>query len=620
MEKLKMESKDMIASNLDKIATLFPFCITEACDEKGNLRKIIDFEKLKQVLSDETVDIEECYEFSWVGKRAAIRLANTPIRKTLRPQKDVSYNWDTTHNVYIEGDNLDAIKLLQESYLEAVKVIYIDPPYNTGSDFVYRDDFKVSQKEYENMAQSVDAEGNQLFKNTDTNGRFHSDWCSMIYSRLLLARNLLSKDGVIFISIDDHEQQNLRKICDEVFGEDNFLAQVIWERAFSPVNLKKHFSESHDYILCYAKSIADAICNGLPRSSEADGRYNNPDNDSRGPWTSGDLSVDPRVESRVYEITTPSGRKIMPPSGYCWRLDEDTFKQYVADNRIWFGESGDNVPRIKRFLSDVKQGITPMTIWKYADVGHSQEASKSLKKLFDGTAVFDYPKPVELIKRCIQLYGDSDCVVMDFFSGTATTAHAVMELNAEDGGNRKYVMIQLPEVIDEKTEAYKIGYRTICDIGIDRIKRAGNALSEEYKNSNFDNGVRVFRVDETNMNDVYYAADDYTQDMLTMLESNVKSDRTDLDLLFGCILEWGLPLSLPYISENIDGFTVHTYNDGDLIACFDNNISEEVVKTIAKRQPLRAVFRDSGFMDSPSKINLGEIFKLMAPDTRVKVI
>ncbi len=622
MDKMRMESLDMTAQNIEKIGALFPNCITETVDENGKTKKAINFETLKQMLSGDVIEGSEAYEFTWVGKKAAIVEANRPIRKTLRPCKEDSVNWDTTENLYIEGDNLEVLKLLQESYLDAVKMIYIDPPYNTGNDFIYRDDFKQSTDGYEDDLGMYDENGNRMFKNTDSNGRFHSDWCSMIYSRLLLARNLLAEDGVIFISIDDHEQQNMKKIADEVFGEDNFIAQVIWERAYSPVNLKKHFSESHDYILCYAKKIDSAICNGLPRSAEANDRYSNPDNDPRGPWTSGDLSVGPRVESRVYEITVPSGRKVVPPSGYCWRLDEKTFEQYKAENRIWFGETGDNVPRIKRFLSDVKQGITPMTVWKYTEVGHSQDAAQKLKKLFDGKAFFDYPKSVELIKRCVQLYSSEDCIVLDFFSGSATTAQAVMQLNAEDGGHRKFIMVQLPEETDAKSEARKAGYENICAIGQERIRRAGKKITEEnpLMTQNLDVGFRVFKLDETNMNNVYYSADEYSQNLLVMLESNVKADRTDLDLLFGCLLEWGLPLSLPYTSETIEGCTVHTYNDGDLIACFDENIPDSVIKTIAKRQPLRAVFRDGSFASSPSKINVGEIFKMVAPDTRVKVI
>lgn len=628
MNHMKFESPDMTAQNIDRIAALFPNCVTEASDGHGGIKRAINFELLKQMLSPDVVDGDERYEFTWVGKKAAIVEANKPIRKTLRPCMEESKNWDTTENLYIEGDNLEVLKLLQESYLGKVKMIYIDPPYNTGNDFIYADDFMRSQEEENVQMGMYDEDENRLFKNTDTNGRFHSDWCSMIYSRLMLARNLLTDDGVIFISIDDNEQENLRKICDEIFGESNFLAQIIWERAYSPVNLKKHFSESHDYIICYAKNINSCVCNGLPRSAEANDRYSNPDNDPRGVWKSSDLSVGPRVESKVYEITTPSGRKVLPPSGYCWRLDKKTFEQYVEDNRIWFGSDGNNVPSIKRFITEVKQGITPMTVWKYTEVGHSQDAAQKLKKLFDGKAFFDYPKSVELIKRCLQLYTDKDCYVLDFFSGSATTAHAVMQLNAEDGGHRKFIMVQLPEKCDEASEAYKAGYKNICEIGKERIRRAGDKIKSEspMTTQDLDVGFRVLKLDDTNMKDVYYAPDDYTQDMLAGLESNIKDDRTDLDLLFGCLIDWGLPLSLPYSSEQIDGCTVHTYNDGDLIACFDANIPESVVKEIAKRKPLRAVFRDSGFASSPEKINVFEIFKLYMPEDandiskRVRVI
>lgn len=557
-----------------------------------------------------------------MGKRAAIAEANKPIRKTLRPCKAESKNWDTTENLYIEGDNLEVLKLLQESYLGKVKMIYIDPPYNTGNDFIYRDDFKQTQQEYDEQAGLFDEDENRLFKNTETNGRFHSDWCSMMYSRLMLAKNFLSDDGVIFISIDDNEQENLKKICGEVFGESNFLAQIIWERAYSPVNLKKHFSENHDFIICYAKDINSIVCNGLKRNDSADDRYSNPDNDSRGVWMSSDLSVGPAIESKIYEIVTPSGRIVLPPSGYCWRLDKNKFNEYLKDNRIWFGKDGNNVPRIKRFLSEVKNTVTPLTIWKYTEVGHSQSAKQNFKKLFDGKDFFDYPKPIKLIQRCVSLYTNNNDIILDFFSGSATTAHAVMQLNAEDGGHRKFIMVQLPEVCDEKSEAYKAGYKNICEIGKERIRRAGEKIKADnpLTTQDLDIGFRVFKVDSSNMNDVYYSAGEYSQDMLVNLEDNIKPDRTDLDLLFGCLLDWGLPISLPYTSEQIENCTVHTYNEGDLVACFNENIPESVIKEIAKRKPLRAVFRDAGFGSSPEKINVTEIFKMLAPDTDVKVI
>ncbi|WP_233187051.1 site-specific DNA-methyltransferase [Veillonella sp. T11011-6] len=620
-----MESVDMTEKNIEKIESLFPNCITETLDENGTLKKAINFEALKQMLSNEVIDGDEAYEFTWVGKKAAIVEANKPIRKTLRPCIEKSVNWDNTENLYIEGDNLEVLKLLQESYLGKVDVIYIDPPYNTGNDFIYNDDFKLSSEEYIEANNEFDENGNRLFKNTDSNGRFHSDWCSMIYSRLLLSRNLLSDTGVIFISIDDNEQENLKKICDEVFGEDNFLAQIIWERAYAPINLKKHFSRSHDFILCYAKNETLAINNGIKRSEEADNRYSNPDNDSRGDWKADNFSVGPAVESNIYPITTPSGRIVEPPAGRSWLVSEKVFLEKLRDNRIWFGTDGNSVPSMKRFLNELKKiGITPMTIWKYKEVGHSQDASKALKELFDDRKIFDYPKPVNLIKRCIELYSKKDSIILDFFSGSATTAHSVMQLNAEDGGHRKYIMVQLAEKTDENSDSYKNGFKNICEIGQERIRKASKKILEDYKGNidteKLDTGFRVFKLDDSNMTDVYYSADEYSQNLLSNLESNIKQDRNDLDLLFSCLLEWGLPLSLPYNSEEIEGCAVHNYNNGDLVACFDEHIPDSVIKYIAKHQPLQAVFRDSSFESSPAKINVGEIFKSLAPDTRVKVI
>ena len=617
-----MESMDIVAQNIDKIAELFPSCITEKVDDKGNLEKAIDFDVLRQILGDKVATGNEAYEFTWVGKNASRVEANTTTNKTLRPCIEESKDWDNTENLYIEGDNLEVLKLLQNSYFNKVKMIYIDPPYNTGNDFIYIDDFAQNIDEYEEAKGSFDEEGNRLFKNTDTNGRFHSDWCSMIYPRLVLARNLLADDGVIFISIDDNEQENLKKICDEVFGEKNFIAQIIWERAYAPVNLKKHFSENHDYIICYAKDIDKAICNGLPRASEANDRYSNPDNDPRGIWKSDNLSVGPIVQSKIYEIITPGGRKVLPPEGYCWRLSKEKFKEFVKDNRIWFGKDGNNVPSIKRFLTEVKQSITPMTIWKYSEVGHSQDAKQNLKKLFDGKSFFDYPKSVELIKRCIQLYSNESSIILDFFSGSATTAHAVMQLNAEDGGKRKFIMVQLPEETDEKSEAFKAGYKNICEIGKERIRRAGEKIKEEagLNGQDLDIGFRVLKLDSSNMKDIYYSADEYDQGMLENMQSNTKEDRTDLDLLFGCLVDWGLELDKPYTTKVINGHKVHIYNDGDLVACFEKDLDMKTIDEIAKLQALRVVFSDNSFVDSATKINVAEHFKMIAPDTDIKVI
>ena len=643
MHKPKFETPDLTSENIEKIAALFPNCITEMLDEERSTpekkvyKRAINFEMLKQMLSPDVVDGDEAYEFTWVGKKAAIVEANKPIRKTLRPCVAESKDWDTTENLYIEGDNLEVLKLLQESYLGKVKMIYIDPPYNTGNDFIYADDFKMESEEWKVESGEWSEEGDRLFKNTDSNGRFHSDWCSMIYSRLMLARNLLKDDGVIFISIDDNEQENLKKCCDEVFGGQNFVAQLVWERAFSPKNDARFISNSHDYVLMYAKNITQFVIGRLPRTEEANARYSNPDNDPRGVWMSSDISVKTYNAECDYPITAPSGRVIEPPAGRCWRLSKKAFLERLQDNRIWFGPDGNGVPRIKRFLTDLKhEGMVPTSIMFFKDVGHSQEGAQEVSKLLDG-GFFSGPKPQRLMQRLLTLANlKTDSVVLDFFSGSASTAHAVLSKNAEDGGRRKFIMVQLPEKCDEASEAYKAGYKNICEIGKERIRRAGEKILKEQlannnstlnsPNSKLDIGFRVLKLDSTNMKDVYYAPCDYDQDFLHQLESNIKDDRTDLDLLFGCLIDWGLPLSLPYKSEQIDGCTVHTYNDGDLIACFDANVPESVVKEIAQRRPLRAVFRDSGFASSPEKINMFEIFKLYMPEDagditkRVRVI
>ena len=557
-------------------------------------------------------DAPEAYEFNWVGKQAARAEVLEPIKKTLRPVKEDSVDWDNTQNLYIEGDNLKVLKLLQKSYLGKVKMIYIDPPYNTGNDFVYHDDFAMSADEYAEASGSVDELGNKYIKNMDSNGRFHSDWCSMMYSRLMVARTLLTEDGVIFISIDDNEQKNLKNLCDEVFGCNNFLAQVVWERAYSPINLMKHFSPSHDYILCYAKNIDNAICHGIGRSDEANGRYSNPDNDPRGVWKASDLSVGPAVQENIYTITTPSGRNVEPPAGRSWSLSRKAFRERLEDNRIWFGPNGDNVPAMKRFLSELrKTGITPMTIWKHTEVDHSQGATQKLAKLFDGKKYFDYPKPVTLIERCLQLYSDKDSIILDFFSGSGTTAHAVMQLNAEDGGNRQYIMVQLPEETPEDSEARKAGYNTIPEIAKERIRRAGKKIKEEspLTTADLDTGFRVFRLDEGNYEDVKRSPKEFKQDQLDLFLNNIKTDRNDLDLLFGCMLDWGVQLSLPMTQEVVDGKTIYTVNDGDLVACFAENVSEDVVKAMAEKMPLRVIFRDSCFAQDADKINIYETFK-----------
>ena len=623
-----MQSHDVIGSNTQKIARLFPNCVTERLGKDGKPELAIDFEKLQAELSNEIIaEGEERYQFTWPDKRASVRLANTPTTMTLRPCREESVDFDNTQNLYIEGDNLDVLKVLRETYLGKVKMIYIDPPYNTGNDFVYNDDFSIGSEEFGIRSGFFDEEGNQtvdpMQRNTESNGRFHTDWLNMIYPRLKVARDLLSEDGVIFISIDDNEVENLRKICDEVLGERNFLAQVVWERAYSPINLMKHFSPSHDYILCYAKNIETAVCHGIPRTADANARYSNPDNDPRGDWKSSDLSVGPAVQSNIYEIITPSGRSVYPPNGYSWRLDRQTFNKYVADNRIWFGTDGNNVPSIKRFISEVKQGITPMTIWKYSEVGHSQDATQQLQKLFDGKKYFDYPKSVPLIERCLQLYTNKDSLILDFFSGSATTAHAVMKLNAEDGGNRKFIMVQLPEKTDEKSEAYKAGYKNICEIGKERIRRAGRKINEELgvRNVKLDIGFRVLKLDSSNMEDVYYTPQEFS--MSSLFNENVKTDRTNEDLLFQVMLDLGIELSVSIRNEELgirNDITVFNVDDGYLMAVFDKDVDEKTITEIAKRKPVYFVMRDASASNDNVIDNFEQIFKHYSPETTCRVI
>lgn len=618
MEKMRMKSLDMTEENINKISIMFPNCITETIDKNGRAKKAINFELLRQMLSNDIVEGDEAYEFTWVGKRAAIVEANKPIEKTLRPCFAESINWDSTENLYIEGDNLEVLKLLQESYLNKIKMIYIDPPYNTGNDFIYNDDFQITSEKYSDELGEIDVDGNRMFKNTDGNGRFHSDWCSMMYSRLMLARNLLTDDGAIFISIDDNEYSNLKEMCDEIFGTQSFLASFVWKRRASSQLDKSKCSTDHEYVLAYKGKEFRAL-RGIDKDYKG---YSNPDNDPRGPWTTGDLTVGMTGDMRpnqYYDLVDPKTGKVYKPNyNRVWSYIPESMNQLIAENRIVFPEDTSKRPMKKRFASELDSDTNPQSTWM-DNVGMNTEGTKQIYELF-GKSFFSYTKPESLITTFILQATEKNDIILDFFSGSATTAHAVMEQNVNDGGQRKFIMVQLPEKTDEKSEAYKSGYKNICEIGKERIRRAAKKIAEEHPDIKFDNGFRVLKLDDSNMNEVYYNPEDYSQGFLNQLESNIKSDRTDLDLLFGCLLEWGLPLSLPYTSEQIDGCTVHNYNDGDLIACFDENIPDSVIKAIAKKQPLRAVFRDSSFTDSPSKINVDEIFKLTAPNTRVKVI
>ena len=626
MNKPKFETPDMTQENIKKIGALFPNCVTEAKDDNGKLKKVINFEMLKQILTPEALEGDEAYEFTWVGKKAAIVEANKPIRKTLRPCKEESVNWDKTENLYIEGDNLEVLKLLQESYLGKVKMIYIDPPYNTGHDFVYPDSFIMDNEEYNEGTGYFDNDGNVNFsrENSITAGKYHSDWCSMMYSRLSIAKNLLSQDGVIFISIDENEISNMRKICDEIFGDQNFISQCGWQKVYSPKNQAHFFSNDYEFVLCYASDSKKFRLNTLPRTPEMNARYKNPDNDPRGDWKPGDCVGSGERKNGYYDVISPiTGKVFNVPKGKHWVYAPDTMKQLLETNQIYFGKDGNSFPAVKQFLSDVS-GRKASNLFMYEDYGHTDMAKKEIINLFSEfeQIPFDTPKPTKMMKMLSILGCNKDSIILDFFSGSASLADGIMQLNAEDNGKRKFIMIQIPEPSDSDTDYYTAGLTNLCEIGKERIRRAGKKIKEEspLTTENLDIGFRVLKVDDSNMKDVYYSAAEYEQGKLDGLESNIKEDRSDLDLLFGCLLDWGLPLSLPYTSETIDKFTVHTYNEGDLVACFNEDISEEVVKEIACKKPLRVVFRDSSFSNSASKINVFEIFKMISPETSVKVI
>lgn len=691
MEKMKFETPDMTQMNIEKIAALFPNCITEKKDDSGKITKAVNFDALKQILGDSIADGDESYEFTWVGKRDAMVEAAKPIRKTLRPCVEESVNFDTTENLYIEGDNLEALKLLQEGYLGKVKMIYIDPPYNTGNDFIYKDDFRMDSKKYDEESGAVDDEGNRMVQNSDSNGRFHSDWCSMIYSRLLLARNLLTDDGVIFISIDDNEQANLKKICDEVFGGDCFVANIDWQRTYSPRNDSKGIASEAESVVVYGRSPLWTP-QKLPRTAEMDAKYKNPDND-KALWTSSDPNAPGAAthQGMVYAIQHPfTGEMLYPATGCCWRYDQKemfaimngwceyelkdlydakqraevcgisvnevrlgvlgiVLKNDIETSRkqsqiiykrgqwpkFYFTKNGLGGIRRKTYLDDV-DGRLPTNLWPYAEVGHTDEAKKEILSLFDGKAPFDTPKPTRLLDRMLTIASEKDSLILDFFSGSATTAHAIFKKNLEDGGNRRFILVQVPE--ETKSPAYK----NICEIGKERIRRAGAKIlaekqAEQQKSSEkndlfdaqnvsdnnaktLDIGFRVLKIDDSNMKDVYYSAGEVSQQNLLDQISNIKEDRTDMDLLFGCLVNWGVSLSLPIKTETIEGVTIHNVNDGDLIASFSENIPETVIRQIAAKKPLRVVFRDSSFRDAPSKINVTEIFKTLSPNTTVKVI
>lgn len=623
-DQLKMHSPNLVDANIEKIAALFPNCITETKDENGELKKAVDFDLLKQELSQILVEGEqERYRLDWVGKKEAILTANAPIAKTLRPCREESVNFDKTENLFIEGDNLEALKLLQENYLGKVKMIYIDPPYNTGNDFIYEDDFAESTNVFFERSNQVDEEGNRLIANTESNGRFHSDWLSMIYSRLKLARNLLKDDGVMFISIDDNEQENLKKICHEIFGENNFFAHVVWQKKYAATNDAKGFSNMHDHILVYRKSNLFNR-NLLPRTEEQNKPYKNDDGDGRGLWRSDNLLVKSFSQTAVYPIVNPNtGKEYFPPQGSSWRANKVTMQQWLNENRIYFGKDGTGAPQLKRYLNEVQDGRVPTTWWTFEECGHNDAANKELRTLFEIKPPFDTPKPTKLLKQIIHVSTDKNDIVLDFFAGSSTTADALMQFNAEDGGNRKFIMVQLPEDTDEKSEAYNLGYKNIAEISKDRIRRAGKKILTDNAGKegieNLDIGFRVLKIDSTNMKDVYYTPDALKQADMLDLASNIKEDRTSEDLLFQVMLDWGLELSLPIERKTIAGKEVFYVAGNSVVACFDN-LTFDVVDEIAKDHPLRFVSAEKAIHLDHDKTNIKERFKQLSPDTEVKFL
>lgn len=627
MEKMKLHSPDLIQDNIAKLAELFPNCVTETLGADGTPQKAIDFDQLRQELSANLVEgSQERYQFNWPGKREALLTANAPIAKTLRPCREESVDFDTTQNLYIEGDNLDALKLLQETYLGKVKMIYIDPPYNTGNDFIYEDDFAEDSESYMLRSNQKDEAGNRLIANSDSNGRFHSDWLSMIYPRLKLARNLLRDDGVIFISIDDNEIRGVSALCNEIFGESNFIVEIVWEKMYTTKNDASLISVSHEYVICYAKSIISSGLGLLPRTAEMDARYSNPDNDTRGPWKAIPLYADGERKNGRFVITSPTGKQHEPQANSHWRYAEKDIMALLADNRISFGLTGDAQPNLKRFLSEVRDGVKAKSLWFHKEVGSNDTANRELKELFGlNKSPMSFPKPSSLIRRMLQLAAyNEDAIILDFFSGSATTAQAVMQFNAENNGSRQFIMVQLPEICEDASDAYKAGYKTIAEIGKERIRRAGQKIKAEspLNTMDLDIGFRVLKVDSSNMNDVYYSPDVLIKSNLESYVSNIRDDRSDEDLLFQVLLDWGVDLTLPIKQETIAGKSVFIVAEDAIVACFDREggITEDFIKQLAQIKPLRAVFCDAGFANDSVKINVEQIFKLLSPTTELKTL
>ena len=650
MDKLKMQTVNKADENFKRLAEMFPNAVTEAKDENGEVVRAIDKDVLMQEINTKVVDgDEERYQFTWPDKKKSVLLANAPINKTLRPCREESVDFDNTENLYIEGDNLEVLKLLQETYLGKIKMIYIDPPYNTGNDFVYNDEFGMRNEEWNEVSGNYDEDGNQiagkLEKNAESNGRFHTDWLNMIYPRLKLAKDLLSDDGIIFVSIDEHESHNMRKICDEIFGVENFISQIVWEKRYTRSNNAKRFTTLTEPIICYVKSITTVTDIKEKRSDKADSIYSNPDNDPRGAWTSVSYVNPATKEQRpnlVYPILNPITGVIVEHPTNAWKYEKSTYDKHIQENRLYWGKAGENTyPRLKKYLSEMDGGMVPVDLWRQEDTGTTDQGSKELESLL-GRKIFDFPKPQSLVKRIISLILNGDNgknnIILDFFSGSATTAHAVMQLNAEDGGNRKFIMVQLPEETDKKSEAYKAGYKNICEIGKERIRRAGQKIRNEQlgiknegdnsslqtPNSSLDTGFRVLKCDSSNMKDVYYNPAKYEPSLFTSLEDNIKEDRTSEDLLFQVMLDLGILLSskIQVRSEKV-GMRNYSYfdvEDGYLIACFDKNIDEEVITAIAKQKPYYFVMRDSSMATDSVATNFEQIFAAYSPDTVRKVL
>lgn len=617
-----MHSQNVVDENIAIISGLFPGCVTEARDANGNLRYAVDFDQLRQELSDHIVEgPQERYRLDWPGKREALLAANAPIAKTLRPCPDESVDFDATESLFIEGDNLDALKLVQETYLGRVKLIFIDPPYNTGGDFIYNDDFSEGYEDFLVSSNQRNFNGERLVANQETNGRFHSDWLSMMYPRLRLARTLMRGDGVIFISIDDGEVGNLRKICDEVFGEENLIGNVIWQKKYTRANDARWFSDNHDHILCYAKQKIGMTLNLLPRNESQLSSYSNPDDHPKGSWKATPLHAKSGTNTSAF--TFKNGVTWAPPTGTFRRFNDASMRKMDENNEIWFGTDGTQIPSRKSFLSEVKDGVSPVTIWPYDEVGHNHEANNELKLLGLG-GLFNNPKPTRLIRRMLELATDPnrEDIILDFFAGSSTTAHSVMAQNADDGGNRRFIMVQLSEVTGENSEAFKAGFKTIPELSRERIRRAGKKILEGdcHPDWNRDVGFRVLKVDTSNMKDVYYTPDAVTQKDLLGQVDNIKEDRTDEDLLFQVLLDWGVDLSLPIEKETIEGKAVYFVDTNALAACFEADIDETFIKQLASRQPLRAVFRDSSFSSDATRINVEQLFKLTSPHTEVKTL